>query len=215
MSGMRFGSGVAALALVFLLAQSSGAARKKTRARSDGGTDGGPVLLGPDPPGRLRPDPPGGRDGGIGGLPDAGAPDGGQRATQSQQIDELRARIAALEQQASASQQQAQQLTEMNQQIQALRQQLADADARRQAEERQAQRRKQSTEAAIQSLSNAQYQLSTGNTGIEEALNQAESAFTGQAQRDIEAARTALRNSDLAAARTMLNAAILDAQQGR
>jgi hypothetical protein len=103
----------------------------------------------------------------------------------------------------------------MNQQIQALRQQLADADARRQREEQNAQRHKQATEAAIQTLSTAQYQLAQGNSGIEDALNQAESAFTGQAQRDIEAARTALRNSDLAAARTMLNAAILDAQQGR
>jgi hypothetical protein len=211
---MRFGVAVFALGLVFLLAQASGAARKKTRGRSDGGTDGGPILLGPDPPGRLRPDPPGGRDAGI-GLPDAGTPDGGVRATQSQQIDELRARIAALEQQAVASQQQAQQLTEMNQQLQALRQQLADADARRQQEERQAQRHKQSTEAAIQSLAAAQNELAQGNTGIEEALNQAQSTFTGQAQRDIEAARTALQNSDLSAARAMLSAAIMDAQQGR
>lgn len=211
---MRFGVAAVALGLVFLLAQASGAARKRTKARADGGTDGGPVLLGPDPPGRLRPDPPGRRDGGI-ALPDGGGSDGGAHATQSQQIEELRARIAALEQQASASQQQAQEMVRMNQQIQALRQQLADADARRQDEERQAQRRKQSTQAAIESLTAAQNQLAIGNSGIEDALSQAQSAFTGQAQRDIEAARTALQNSDLAAARAMLSAAIVDAQQGR
>lgn len=211
---MRFASALVGLALAVLLAQPGSAARKRPRTGADAGTDGGPVLLGPDPPGRLRPTPPPSRDGGL-SLPDAGAADGGPRTTQSQQIEELRSRIAALEQQASLSQQQAQQLAQMNDQIQALRQQLAAADARRQEEQREAQQRRASMESAISSLAAAQDQLAAGNTGIEDALNQAQSAFSGQAQRDIQAARIALGNRDLAAARALLATAIQDAQQGR
>jgi hypothetical protein len=46
-------------------------------------------------------------------------------------------------------------------------------------------------------------------------LDQAQSSFTGQAQRDVQAARDALRNGDMSQARAYLSAAVSDAQAGR
>ena len=197
---MRSVTVVLALTAAILLAQTTSKKRSRTRPRGD--TDGGPVLLGPDPPGRLKPDPPAARDGGIadGGL---SAPDGGARSLQQLQIDELRARIAVLEQQAAMMQQQTQQMAQMNEQLQALRRQLAADSERREDERRETQQQRAAVQSAISSLSDAQARLMAGDTSIGAALDEASRAFSGQAQRDVQAARYYLAQ------------AVSDAQSGK
>jgi hypothetical protein len=213
---MRILAALLSLSVAVLFAQASSGARKRSRGRADAGpSDGGtadarPVLLGPDPPGRLRADPPG-RDGGVPAIPPPGGSDAG---TTQAQILELRARISTLEQQAAASQQQTQQMAAMNDQLQALRDQLAAADAQRQQQQQDTLARQQAVQSAVSSLVSAQQQLAGGDAAIGDALNQAQSAFTGQAQRDVQAAQVALRNGDLAAARAYLSSAVSNAQQG-
>jgi hypothetical protein len=211
---MRILAALLSLSVALLVAQTSSGARKRSRNRADAGEgDGGPVYLGPDRPGMLKPDPPLGGDGGVRvPPPDAGSGvDGGTQA----QIQELRARIATLEQQAAMSQQQTQLMSAMNDQLQALRDQLAASEASRQQQQQETQARQQAVQSAISSLSAAQQQLALGDGAIGTALDQAQSSFTGQAQRDVQAAREALRNGDLTAARGYLSAALSDAQQGR
>ena len=186
--------------LAFLLGQ----ARPPSRAPR-GRADAGPVLLGTDPPGRLRPTPP---------SPDAGTTaqhDGGVDDVH-RELQQLRARLEALEQERAQAQQNAQQLV---QEVQQLRQRIADAEAQRQVAEQERETRRASVQSAVDALYTAQQRLAGGNGSIETELEQAQSAFTGQAQRDIEAARAALRNRDLSAARALLSAAISDAQAGR
>ena len=189
--------------LAFLLGQ----ARPPSRAPR-GRADAGPVLLGTDPPGRLRPTPP---------SPDAGTTaqhDGGVDDVH-RELQQLRARLEALEQERAQAQQNAQQLQQLVQEVRQLRQQIADAEAQRQAAEQERESRRASVQSAVDALYTAQQRLAGGNGSIETELEQAQSAFTGQAQRDIEAARAALRNRDLSAARALLSAAISDAQAGR
>ena len=189
--------------LAFLLGQ----ARPPSRAPR-GRADAGPVLLGTDPPGRLRPTPP---------SPDAGTTaqhDGGVDDVH-RELQQLRARLEALEQERAQAQQNAQQLQQLVQEVQQLRQRIADAEAQRQAAEQERETRRASVQSAVDALYTAQQRLAGGNGSIETELEQAQSAFTGQAQRDIEAARAALRNRDLSAARALLSAAISDAQAGR
>jgi hypothetical protein len=221
---MRYAAVLLTLSLAVLLAQTGTGKRKRSRGRADAGLssfaspdDGGPLLLGPDTPGRIKVEPPA-RDGGIRDASVSAAPDGGGSRSAQSQIEELRGRVGILEQQAAASQQQAQQLQMMNEQLQALRQELADADARRQQEQADEQRHRQTVQSAIASLSGVQQQLLYGNSGdssVDQALDQAQSAFTGQAQRDVQAARMALRNNDVSAARAYLSTAMQDAQAGR
>ena len=189
--------------LAFLLGQ----ARPPSRAPR-GRADAGPVLLGTDPPGRLRPTPP---------SPDAGTTaqhDGGFDDVH-RELQQLRARLEALEQERAQAQQNAQQLQQLVQEVQQLRQRIADAEAQRQVAEQERETRRASVQSAVDALYTAQQRLAGGNGSIETELEQAQSAFTGQAQRDIEAARAALRNRDLSAARALLSAAISDAQAGR
>ena len=189
--------------LAFLLGQ----ARPPSRAPR-GRADAGPVLLGTDPPGRLRPAPP---------SPDAGTTaqhDGGVDDVH-RELQQLRARLEALEQERAQAQQNAQQLQQLVQEVQQLRQRIADAEAQRQVAEQERETRRASVQSAVDALYTAQQRLAGGNGSIETELEQAQSAFTGQAQRDIEAARAALRNRDLSAARALLSAAISDAQAGR
>ncbi|TMA85869.1 MAG: hypothetical protein E6J65_07245 [Deltaproteobacteria bacterium] len=189
--------------LAFLLGQ----ARPPSRAPR-GRADAGPVLLGTDPPGRLRPTPP---------SPDAGTTaqhDGGVDDVH-RELQQLRARLEALEQERAQAQQNAQQLQQLVQEVQQLRQRIADAEAQRQVAEQERETRRASVQSAVDALYTAQQRLAGGNGSIETELEQAQSAFTGQAQRDIEAARAALRNRDLSAARALLSAAISDAQAGR
>jgi hypothetical protein len=192
------------LAAVLLAQAGSGAPVRKSRTRSDAG----PEFLGTDPPGRLRPAPP---------APDAGPQaqaDAGPDATQ-RQMTELRNRIDALERQIQQTQQQGQQLQDLNAQMRDLRQQVADAESRRIAEDQQRAARQQQVQSAIDSLYRAQAALAGGSSDIAGALDVAQSSFSGQAQRDVQAARMALQNRDLSAARAYLSSAISNAQSGR
>ncbi|HWT86564.1 MAG TPA: hypothetical protein VN177_12370 [Myxococcales bacterium] len=208
---MRLLGIVPAAMIVFLMAQVSPAARPK-RGRADAGAraDAGerPLLLGTDPPGRLRPTP-APPDGGASVERDAG-PDDVQR-----ELQQLRARLDALEQERAHAQQVSQQLQQLTLEVQQIRQQIADAEARRQLEEQQREEREGVVQSGLDAVYGAQQRLAAGDWSIEAELSRAQAAFTGQAQRDVEAARMAVQNRDLARARALLSAAILHAQAGR
>jgi chromosome segregation ATPase len=190
-----------------LLAVLLGQGRAPSRAPR-GQADGGPILLGTDPPGRLRPAPPEAADAGTAAR-DAG-PDEVHRELQA-----LRTRLDALEQELAQSRQTSQQLEQLTSEVQQLRQQVADAEAQRLAAEEQRQSQRAALQSAVDALYTAQQRLQAGNASIDAELDQAQAAFTGQAQRQVQAARTALRNSDLTGARALLSAAISAAQAGR
>ena len=190
--------------LAFLLGQAPRPPPRGSRGRADAG----PVLLGTDPPGRLRPDPTT-ADAGTTAQRDGGLDD------LHRELQQLRTRLEALEQERAQAQQNAQQLQQLVQEVQQLRRQIADAEAQRQAAEQEREGRRASVQSAVDALYTAQQRLAGGNSSIEAELDKAQSTFTGQAQRDIEAARAALRSRDLSAARALLSAAISDAQAGR
>jgi len=203
---------VPAILLPVLLAQVSPPTRTTPQKRDAGvrrRRDAGdrPIILGTDPPGRLRPSAEAG-DGGVAER-DAG-PDEVHRELQA-----LRARIDVLEQERLRTQQTVEVLQRLNAQVQQMRQQLADAEARRVAEEQQRETQQANVQAAVDALASAQQRLMAGDYGIDAELDRAQATFTGQAQQDVQAARAALQNRDLARARAFLNAAIRDAQAGR
>jgi chromosome segregation ATPase len=199
-------SAIPALLLAVLLGQGRAPSRA-TRARPDAGEDR-PVLLGTDPPGRLRPTAPAAADAGT-AQRDAG-PDEVHRELQA-----LRARLDVLEQELARSRQTSQQLEQLTSEVQQLRQQVADGEAQRQAAQQQREAQRDSVQSAVSALYAAQQRLMGGNASIETELEQAQAAFSGQAQRDIQAARNALQNHDLVGARALLSAAISNAQAGR
>ena len=176
---------------------------RTTRGRADAG---GPVLLGTDPPGQLRHE---ATDGGTAQAADAG-PDDVHRELQA-----LRARVDALEQERARYQETSQQLQEITAQLQQLRQQVADAETQRQTTEQQQSEHHADVESAVSSLYSAQQRLQGGNSSIDAELAQAQAAFSGKAKMDVQAARDALQNKDLTGARNLLSAAISDAQAGR
>jgi TolA-binding protein len=196
---------IPALLLAVLLGQGRAPSRAP-RGQADAGDR--PILLGTDPPGRLRPSPPLPTDAGN-AQRDAG-PDEVHLELQA-----LRARLDALEQELVRSRETAQQLQQLTSEVQQLRQQISDAEAQRQAAEQQREAQRAAMQSAVSALYAAQQRLQGGNASIEAELQQAQAAFTGQAQRDVQAARAALQNRDLAGARALLSAAISDAQAGR
>jgi chromosome segregation ATPase len=191
------------------LAQADGGTRRRPVRR---GADAGvarqkPVLLGTDPPGKLRP---------VDAASDAGVAtaDAGPDEVH-RELQQLRARVDMLERERAQAQQSTQQLQQINQELQELRRQVADAEAQRQAEVQEAQARRTSVQSAVDGLYAAQAQMAGGGYDVDAQLSRAESTFTGEAQRNVRLARTALQNRDLLAARAYLSAAIAAAQQGR
>src|SRR3954469_25915950 len=200
-----------ALGVAAALAQTGSPQARTARGAADAGTKrarkDGPVYLGTDPPGRLRPEP---ADAGIAQAVDAGP------TPLQLEVQQLRARVDALERERSqAQQQQSQQLDEITRQLQQLRGELADTDSRRQASEQQQVARRQALDSGVSALHQAQDLLAGGNASVENQLSQAEASFPQEARRNIAYAREALRNGDLSAARSYLSTAIVDAQQGR
>jgi len=197
----RIASICAGMLVALALAQAgSSAPRRRVRSRADAG----PMLLGTDPPGRLRPAPP--IDGGV-AQQDAG-PDEVHRELQT-----LRGRVDALERERALALGQSQQLEQVVRELRELRSQLSAAEAQKQAQQEQKAARYAQVQDTINTLYLAQQRLASGDYEIGAALDQAQAAFSGQAQRDIAAARQALQNRDLAAARAYLVAAISDAQR--
>ncbi|MGZ6124167.1 MAG: hypothetical protein ACXWLR_04355 [Myxococcales bacterium] len=200
---MKLLGAIPALLLALLLGQGRAAT---PRGRPDAGDR--PILLGTDPPGRLRPASPAAADGGT-AQRDAG-PDEVHLELQA-----LRARLDLLEQELARARQAQQQLQQLTSEVQQLRQQVADAETQRRAAEQQRGSERAAVESATSALYAAQERLQGGNSSVDAELAQAQATFSGQAQRDVQAARTALQNRDLAAARALLAAAISDAQAGR
>src|SRR5205085_7748323 len=139
-----------------LIAQARPARPGRSKSRADGGT----VILGTDPPGRLRPAAAAATDGGV-AQADAG-PDATQR-----QIQELRARVDLLERQLAQSQQQGQQLQQISAELQQLRQQVANAESQRQAAEQQRESRRQQVQSSVDALYQAQPALPCGSCDID------------------------------------------------
>src|SRR5713226_6808989 len=106
---MRPPAGLLALLAAAALAQGQSPEGRSPRGKADAGPTRprppGPVLLGTDPPGRLRAF--GSSDGGVIAPSDAGADD------LRREVQQLRARIFALEQDRGQLQQQSQQLGEV------------------------------------------------------------------------------------------------------
>jgi TolA-binding protein len=206
--------GIAPAALIaFLLAQVSLAQvrspARSSRGRADAGRDAGdrPVLLGTDPPGRLRPA--SATDGGIDGGADAG-PDELRR-----ELQQLRTRLDVLEQERlRVTQQTAEQLQQLSAEVQQIRQQLADAQARREGEDQQREAQRLGVQVGTQAIAAAQQRLAGGDYGVEADLDRAETSLTGRARQDIQAARDALRNRDLVRARQLHSGGVLDARGG-
>jgi hypothetical protein len=201
---------ILAVGLGLLLARSVSGAKKKAQ-RSYTTADGGVVLLGPDPPGKLSKES-GSSDAGPRGA--VTVRDAGMDSTQSQ-LDQMRQQIYLLQQQLAAANAQAAAQQQTNMQLQALRDQLAQTEADRQQREQNAQQQRIAVQSAVSSLNGAQQQLMSGDTNIGAALDQAASTFTGQAAVDVQAAREALNNGDLNAARGYLNKAVYEAQASR
>lgn len=201
---------ICALAVAIALAQGGGPQGRSPRGAADAGTPRPrtptPILLGTDPPGKLRPWP---SDAGPVAQVDAG-PSEAQR-----ELQQLRSRVEALERESAQLQQQTQQFQEVARQLQALRAQIADGEDRRQAAEQQQAAGREQLQAGVNALYQAQSMLAGGNASVDDQLSQAQAAFPPQAQREIHAARTALQNRDLSAARSYLSAAIAAAQLGR
>jgi predicted nucleic acid-binding Zn-ribbon protein len=131
------------------------------------------------------------------------------------QLQALQARLDALERDRAQGQQQAELLQQLVGEMRDLRAQIADADGRRRATEQDRAARQAQVQSAVSGLQNAQYRLMIGDGSVDAELDQAASAFSGPARRDVEAARRALQNRDLAQARAYLAAAISDAAQER
>jgi hypothetical protein len=195
----------AGLLAALLLAQpGDGAPARRKRGAADAGTR--PVLLGTDPPGRLRPPSPG--DGGAAPL-DAG-PD-----EVHLQLQALQSRVYQLERERAQSQEQAQLLQQLVGEMRDLRQQLAEAENRQRAAEQERAARHAQVQSAVSGLQAVQERLRSGDYAVLDELDQASSVLSGAARRDLEYARTALQNRDIAAARAYLSAAISHAAQER
>src|SRR5258708_15088414 len=202
-----------ALSVAAALAQGTGPHSRAAHGAADGGPPRvrppGPILLGTDPPGKLRralsPS-----DAGD-AVPRIAAPEDVQR-----EMQELKARVDTLERErAQLQQQQSQQLEEVVRQLRELRGQIADGEQQRQTAAQQRQAQYEQLQAGVSGLQQAQDMLAGGDYAVEGQLAEAQAAFPPQAQRDVQAAPIALRNRDLSAAPPYLSAAITHAQQGR
>lgn len=192
----------------------------RSPSRADGGADGGrpagprkvrksgPRVLG-DPPGTLRfrsePAP-----------PDAGVPDVPNRVGKlEQEVQQLRAREAALEAQLQQAQGHARLLEELNQQVAQLRAEMAGENQRRAEAEQQRAFQREQVEGAVSGLMAVDQALALGNGDVGGALDQVSASLTGQARRDVAAAQEALRNHDLSRARYYLGSAVAHARAGQ
>jgi enoyl-CoA hydratase len=135
MSIVRAIAPLVAIGLAVLLSLPASSAKKQPRTRTQ--SDGGVVLLGPDPPGKLRHNDALTSDAGprVVTVPDAGvAPANSQQA----QIDQLKSEITQLQQQVRNTSSQNEQLQQTNAQLAALRDQLQQAENDRNAREQNA-----------------------------------------------------------------------------
>ena len=190
---------------LLLFAQAGAPGPRRSLGRADGGSR--PILLGPDPQGRLRHS-----DGGSSASSDAA--DAGPSSL-AVEVQALRARVQALEGDRAQAQRQSEQLDQLAQELRALRAELRQGEAGRQQQAQAQQVRGQQVQQSVNGLAAAQQALASGNENIGDALDAAEATLTGPARGSIAAARDALRNRDLSAARAFLAQAVAQAQSER
>lgn len=161
-------------------------------------------------------------------APDGGVPQpAGTAAGSSSEIERLRREVSDLKLRSLEAEQRAQtkadalaaQVDKLSRQLDDIKGQLTtvtEAEERRADAELAAQTRRTSTAAASTNLNAVLTNLSSGNTGgIEPSLRYAETVFTGNAQKNVQAARAALANGDVFAARQYLILALIDADAQR
>jgi hypothetical protein len=147
-------------------------------------------------------------------APDAGttAADNGARSdagTQpSAEVEDLRRRIATLEQRLQAAEGQQQEMRSLNTQVSELRQQLADAETQRLSAQQQTAEAGVRTRQAVTSLQAAQQALASGNGDVAGTLANVAPSLPPAAQMEITAAQQSLQANDLYGARTHIAAAI-------
>jgi hypothetical protein len=148
-----------------------------------------------------------------------GGDNGSERNAQqpSAETQDLRRRIAALEQRVALGNEQSQQLARLNDQISELRQEIAQIQVQRetaqQAVQQQAVESKMQTQQAVTTLQAAQQALASGNGDVAGTLSSVAASLPPAAQREIQAAQESLGASDLYGARTHLAAAIAASQR--
>jgi TolA-binding protein len=196
--------GIAPAVLIAALLAQVRASSRPAKGKADAGDR--PILLGTDPPGKLKPVP---ADAGADRSVDGG-PDDLHRELQA-----LRARVEVLERELARRQQTEQQLQQLTLEVQQIRQQIADGENLRAVAEQQRQTQTEAVQSGVDTLLSAQQRLASGDWSVESELDRAQASFSGQALRDVQAAREALRNHDLVQARLLLSAAISNARAGK
>jgi hypothetical protein len=169
-----------------------------------------PISLG-DPPHRMQ--------AADDQAPSAPAADGRSdqpNASASQtELQELLARVAALEQELrqSRTDPQTRLQQDADEQLAGIRQQLAEDQARRDTEAAAARERTERTQAALDTLYAANQRLLSGDSDVLEPLEEAAPALPLPAQRAVQNARSAIDSEDLFAARYWITVAIAEAQR--
>lgn len=132
------------------------------------------------------------------------------------EVAELRLRTAELERLNQAKSDSLEKFTKQLDDVKGQLSKLNETEERRADAEEAAQARKSARAAATTSLNGVLGGLALGNTsGVDSALQYAESVFTGNAQHDVQLARAALTQGDLTSARAYLILALMEADAQR
>jgi hypothetical protein len=134
----------------------------------------------------------------------------------SAETEELRRRVAALEQRVAATSDQERQLARLNDQISELRQEIAQIENRRetlqQDQQQEVAQSRAQTQEAVTTLQAVQQALASGNGDVAGTLSSVASSLPPAAQRELAAAQESLGMSDLYGARNHVAAAIAASQ---
>lgn len=206
------------LLLLSVVASTVAFAQAKPSPTGGGARDAGfpgAVTVGPIRPAGV------GVDGGIVAAPLTAAPIPSLEVEKlRKEVAELRMKTAEIE---SRSQAKVDQLTtqmdRLSKQLDDMQSKInkvSESEDKRVEQEQQEATRRTSTAAASSNINAALTSLSTGNTsGVDQTLRYAESVYSGNALKNVQAARAALVNGDTFAAREHLIMAIIDADAQR
>jgi hypothetical protein len=133
------------------------------------------------------------------------------------ETEELKRRVAALEQRVAATSDQERQLARLNDQISELREEIAQLESRRetlqQDQQQQVAQSHAQTQEAVTTLQAVQQALANGNGDVAGTLSSLASSLPPAAQRELSAAQESLGMSDLYGARNHVAAAIAASQR--
>jgi hypothetical protein len=182
-------------------------------------TDAGTVAVEMTDAGRIiRPTPPAERtvDGGTLITPTPPSADTVELLRLRGEVEALKQRTAALEQQLELQRQQEAQTQAIVHQLEGLRAEVESGNAAQAERERAAAAQVAKGQGAVDALMGAVTQLQVGDSNIEGALHAAEAAgLTPVAQQDLYMARQSLANGDLRIATNYILQAINDSQYAR